>query len=213
MRSAAAKQERTPRGFWFDPRFGIGLALVLASIIGVVWLVSAADRTVQVWAAREALSPGDTVRGEDLVLRNVRLGEAGRLYLGSEQLTSSGLMVTRAVAAGELLPTSAVGARDGARVASVVVMVSGQLPQSVAAGSVVDLWSAREVETGVFGPPSVLVSSATVVRVVESEGFIVDGAGVGVEVLVPRSRIALMLEAIANADALSLVPASLPLGG
>ncbi len=211
-KSAAGQNERVPRSFWFDPRFGIGLALVVASVAGVVGLVSTADRTVDVWAARSPLSPGDTVHSDDLVLRSVRLGETGSLYLASERLTSDGLVITRAVAAGELLPESAVGASDGIHTASVVVTVQGQLPQSVAAGSVVDLWSARETENGVFGPPAVLVGSATVVRVLESDGFIVDGGAIGVEVLVPRSKIALVLEAIANSDALSLVPASLPVG-
>ena len=206
-------QERPPRSFWFDPRFGIGIALVVASVLGVVWLVTTADRTVAVWAARSALSPGDTVDSDDLVLRDVRLGEAGDLYLAGDRLPGGGLVVTRSVAAGELVPASAVGARDGVRVASVVVAVQGQLPQAVAAASVVDLWSAAETENGGYGPPAVLVASATVVRVLESEGLIVDGTAVGVELLVPRSKIAIVLEAIANADAISLVPVSLPVGG
>lgn len=211
-RNAAPHKEPTPKAFWFDARFGIGVALVLASVAGVVGLVSTADSTVEVWAARSPLSPGDTVHSEDLVLRSVRLGEAGDLYLAGDRFAEDGLVVTRAVAAGELLPASAVGASEGIRIASVVVMVQGQLPRSVDAGSVVDLWSARELDNGSFGPPAVLVGSATVVRVVESEGFIVDGAAVGVEVLVPKSKIALVLEAIANDDALSLVPVSLPVG-
>lgn len=206
------KTERAPRSFWFDPRFGIGLALVVASILGVLALVSSADRTVEVWTARSPLVPGDTVDAGDLVLSSVRLGESDALYLPRDRMTDDGLVVTRAVAAGELVPASAVGRREGVRVASIVVAARDQLPQSVAAGSVVDLWSARETEAGVFGPPSVLVGSATVVRVLESDGLIVDGSTVGVEVLVPRTRIALVLEALANDDAIALVPASLPIG-
>ena len=57
-----------------------------------------------------------------------------------------------------------MGSLDG--LSSVVVGVHGELPQSVAAGTVVDRRSAPETEQhGVFGPPAVLVASATVVRV------------------------------------------------
>lgn len=205
-----ARTERAPRAFWFDPRFGIGVALVVASVLGVVWLVSSADRTVQVWAARAPLSPGETVERADLELRSVRLGESGGLYLAAGRLTDEGLVVTRAVAAGELVPASAVGSRAGIRYASVVVMVQGKLPQAIAEGSVVDVWSARQTENRVYGPPAVLVSSATVVRVWEADGLVVDGTSIGVEVLVPRTKVAVALEAIANRDAVSLVPVSLP---
>ena len=211
--SPAASRERAPRSFWFDPRFGIGLALVAASVAGVVWLVSAADRTDEVWAARSALSPGDTVTGDDLVLRSVRLGAAVDLYLGTGVLGDSGLVVTRAVAAGELVPASAVGAPEGVQLAAVVVTVRADLPQSVGSGSVVDLWSARQTDERGFGPPAVLVGSATVVRVLEADGIIVGSAAVAVEMLVPRSKVAAVLGAIANADAMSLVPVSLPVGG
>lgn len=210
--SAAAPRERAPRSFWFDPRFGIGLALVVASVAGVVWLVSAADRTVEVWVARSALSPGDTVTGDDMVLRSVRLGDATDLYLGAGVLGDAGLVVTRAVAAGELVPASAVGAPEGVRVASVVVAVRGDLPRSVGAGSVVDLWSARQTDERDFGPPAVLVGSATVVRVLEPDGLMAGSAVVAVELLVPRAKIAAVLAAVAAADAMSLVAVSIPVG-
>ncbi len=213
MRRAASTAERPPRSFWFDPRFAIGIGLVVASIAGVVALVSSADRTVQVWAARDALSAGDTVVADDLVLRDVRLGAADDLYLVEDGLPAGGLVLARTVAAGELLPESALGSRDSTRLAAVVVPIRGQLAQSVVAGSVVDVWSAKENEEGVFGPPAVLVSSATVVRVLEDDGLIVDGTAAGVEVLVPRARIASVLEGIANDDSMSLVPVTMPVAG
>ena len=101
--------ERAPRSRWVDPRFGIGVALVLASVAGVVALVSSADRTVPVWSARDAISPGDTVTTDDLVLRKVALGESVRLYLGDSAVPDAGVIATRAVSAGELVPVSAVG--------------------------------------------------------------------------------------------------------
>lgn len=213
MRTTSTKDERAPRSFWFDPRFAIGVGLVTLSVLGVVGVVSVADTSVQVYAARSTLSPGDRIDAGDLVSRSVRLGATSSLYLSEHEVPRDGLVVTKAVAAGELVPASAVGNAAGLRVASIVVTVHGQLAQSIVAGAVVDLWSARETDNRAFGPPSVLVSSATVVRVIQSEGIIADRSGNSVEVLVPRTKTARVLEAIANADAISLVPVSIPVRG
>jgi hypothetical protein len=97
--------------------------------------------------------------------------------------------------------------------ASVVVGVNGELARSISEGSIVDLWNAKETDNNLFGPPSVLVDSATVVRVIAKDGVIVDRTVQSVELLVPRTKIAAVLEAIANADALSLVPTSIPAKG
>lgn len=198
--------------FWFDPRFAIGVVLVLGSVASVVGIVLSADRTVQVYAAAAALHPGDRVTASDLESRFVRLDGAESIYLSHETLPREGLIAVRTIAAGELVPVSALGQSAGQRVASVVVSVSTQLPRSIAPTSVVDLWSAGEVDHGVFAAPSVLVSSATVVRVLESSGFIAGAQTVGVELLVPRERIARVIEAVANGEAMSLVPVSVPVG-
>lgn len=210
MTPKTAPRERTPRSFWFDPRFAIGIVLVIASVAGVLVVVASADNTAMVYAARTALSVGDRITADDLVERSVRLGTITEKYLDADAIPSDGLIVTRTVAEGELVPASAVGSTAGERVASVVITVNAPLPKAVDAGSVVDVWAAREAESGTFGPPAVLVPSATVVRVIEADGIIAGGAAVDVELLVPRARTARILEAIANADALSLVPVSLP---
>jgi len=204
---------RRPRRFWFDPRFAIGLVLIVASVVGVWALVSSTDTTVQVFAARAPLSPGDRVDVADLVPTSIRFEGATDLYLVGDDIPEDGLIVTRPVAAGELLPASAVGNAAGERLASVVVEVGGQLSRTVEPGASVDLWAARETESRVFGPPTVIVSAATVVRLVESDGIVVDDSAGVVEVLVPRERVARVLEAIANGDALSLVPTSIPVRG
>lgn len=202
----------TKRRFWFDPRFAIGVVLVVVSVASVVGIVLSVDRTVQVYAATGALHPGDRVTEGELEPRYVRLDGVEEAYLTQATLPKAGLVVVRTVAAGELVPLAALGQAVGTRVASVVVSVSTQLPKSIGPTSVVDLWTAPEIDNGVFGPPSVLVPSATVVRVLESSGFIAGAQAVSVELLVPRDRIARVLEALANGDAMSLVPVNLPVG-
>ena len=197
--------------FWLDVRFVLGLLLVLGSVGGVVVIVSSAERTVAVYAAAGPLAAGDVITADQLTTVDVRLGGAGDLYLAGGQLPEDGAMITRSIAEGELLPVAAVGAPTSIRDASIVIRTASELPRGVAAGSVVDLWSAAEEESGRFAPPAVLVASATVVRTVESTGLIVDSDARAVEVLVPKTAVARVLQAIANSDAMSIVPVSQPL--
>ncbi|MEL4318969.1 hypothetical protein WJX64_08145 [Leifsonia sp. YIM 134122] len=196
------------RSFWIDPRFIVGVVLVLGSVIGVYAVVAAADRTTEVYVARDALVVGQTVEAGDLVATSVRLGDGADVYLYAGGLPADGLVMTRSVLAGEMVPASAVSTTAQAGLTSVVVTLSGRLPESVATGSVVDLWSARAAKTDGFDPPVVLVSDATVAVVREADGFLADGYGRAVELLVPRDDVALVLEAIADDDALSVVPGS-----
>jgi hypothetical protein len=201
------------RRFWFDPRFAIGILLVIASVGGVLAIVSSADASTRVYVARDAIAPGDRIEADDLVAVSVRIEQSGGLYLTPGDIPDDGLVVVRTVGEGELVPTSAVGSAAGLRLASVVVTISGQLPGSIAPGSLIDLWAASREEGGAFGPPSVIVTSATVVREVESEGLVASGDASSLELLVPRAKIARVLEAIANEDALSAVPVSIPAQG
>lgn len=208
---------RRHRSFWFDPRFAIGLALVVLSVIGVVGLVSSANASVDVLAARTALTPGQHVTAGDLVPTSVRAGSIQKLYLQQRDVPGVGIVVTRAIAAGELVPTSAVGSGAGAGLTSVVVSVNGVLATSIDSGARVDLWSAAQVDTatsgaGSFAAPTVLVSSAIVVRIIDQKALVTTGTGSSVELLVPKSSTASVLDAIANGGALSVVPVDLPLG-
>jgi hypothetical protein len=175
--------------------------------------VSSADATVQVLAARDDLVPGARIDANDLIATSVRLQSVDELYLLVDDVPDDGLIVTKAVAAGELVPASAVGARAGVGLASIVVTINGQLSASITPGSTADLWASRHQESNSFAPPSVIVSGATIVRVLEAEALVTSGDVTTLEILVPRLRIARVLEAIANDDAMSLVPTAIPVKG
>lgn len=204
------RKERSPRSWWFDPRLATGVVLVIASVVGVYAVIASSNRSVLVYAASSTLNAGDRVHRSDLVATSVQLGDAGARYLTQTDVPADGVLLTRSVSTGELVPASAVGLTSSIRVASVVISVKGQLSVSIAPGSVVDVWSAALAEDRHFGPPAVLVGSATVVRVLESSGIISDGQARAVELLVPRDRIARVLQASADGDAVSLVPVSVP---
>ena len=201
---------RQGRGVAVDPRLLIGLVLVIGSVAGVVAIVSTADETVQVYSANSSLTPGDRISLADLDTSNVRLAGVGSLYLLPGDVPDGGFVVTRAIDEGELIPVSAVGSVSGLRLTSLVLNVNGALAASIESGSTVDVWSSREVANGKFGLPGVIVAGATVVRLVQSETIMAGGESVAVEVLVPKARIARVLEAVSNSDAMSIVPATIP---
>lgn len=206
-----------------DPRLVLGVLLVLGSVAGVVGIVSAADRRITVYAAAAALVPGERIDAGDLVRRTVALDGADRLYLAAGDIPSDGLVVTQPIAKGELLPASAVGSTAGVRSTSLVLQLAARVSGAVVPGAVVDLWAATPTQaasaalaedaSSTASAPAVLVAGATVVRVLDENdgGFAVDGRGSSIEVLVPRTRVARLLEAIADEDALAAVPAGLPL--
>lgn len=201
---------RKPSGFAFDPRLLIGLLLVVASVTGVVFVVSAADRTSPVYLARGTLTIGETITVDDLSVSNIRMEGAGTLYLEPGDVPIGGLVVTRTVTQGELVPASAIGSVAGLRITSLVVDTSGTLAASIQPGSSVDLWAAREIENRKYSAPTVLVAGAIVLRLVTSDSIVGAGQVTAIEVLVPRAKVARVLESIANDDAISVVPLSIP---
>lgn len=196
-----------------DPRLLLGLVLVLASVAGVVAIVSFSDRAVPVYAASRSLTPGERVRAGDLVQRKVSLDGADRLYLRAGTLPAAGLVVTRPIARGELIPASSVGDAARAGMTSYVVQVPGRVSDAVAPGATVDVWASASSDQNRedADPPAVVASGATVVQVLADDGLVARDR-MAVEVLVPRSRIAQLLQAVSDGDALALVPTGLALG-
>jgi len=195
-----------------DVRLLIGLALVAVSVAGVIGLVRTVDARTTVYAAASTLSPGDRIERGDLVEREVSLDGADGLYLRAGELPAGGLVVVQPVRDGELLPRAAVGDVSGVHSTVLVVELAGPPSSAVRAGAVVDVWASPATADGRgFGAPVVLVPDAVVVRVVQDDGLVSSGAG-AVEVLVPRGRVARLLQAQAAGDALAVVPAGLAWG-
>jgi Flagellar basal body P-ring biosynthesis protein len=205
----ATRQRDSARTFRVDPRLPIGLALVLASVAGVYALVTSAQTSTEVYAARSTLAAGDVVHTEDLVTTHVRLGTAASRYLALDDLPEDGLVILRTVAEGELVPSSAVGGSREAELTSVVVTARGPLASSIGTGSAVDVWAADQTAHDTYGPPAVLVGNATVVRVDHDDALVGDRSTVSIEVRVPTAKTAAVLQAVGGGAAISVVPADL----
>jgi hypothetical protein len=199
--------ERKHRRFYVDPRFGVGMVLVVGSVVGVALIVAQADATTEVLVAGDTIVAGDAISASDLSIAHVRLGTAVDLYLRPGTIPPEGILAVRSITAGELVPMASLGALAGATSASVVVSVDGPLAQSIHVSSRVTLWASLPASEGArgFDAPAALVPDATVVQIIESTGLIAAGSGVQVELLLPRERLAAVLAAMANGAALAIV--------
>jgi hypothetical protein len=203
--TAASDPVRTPRrAFWGDARFVLGVLLVAASVAGVWLVVTAARQTVPVYAAAHTLVPGQVIEPGDLEVVDVALGALAGAYLPAED-SDGALVATRTVEAGELVPAASVGDARSARTTNVVVRSAVDVPASVGAGAVVEVWAAPIREDGGYDEPRVLVADATVVSVTRDDSMIGGGAA-ALELVIPRADVSATLAAMADESALSIVP-------
>ncbi|MDE0547286.1 SAF domain-containing protein [Microbacterium sp. C7(2022)] len=202
----APDASRAPhRSAWVDVRLVLGVILVVASIAGVWFVVAAARQTTPVLAAAHTIVPGEVVTRDDLRVVDVALGAASDTYM-IDSVFVEGVVATRTIEEGELVPHAAVATADAVRTASVVVRTSADVPASIDVGAVVELWSAPLVDRNVYDTPRILVADATVAALTRDDSAIGGGA-VSVELVVPRADVAVVLSAIADQSALSIVSA------
>lgn len=202
---ASAKSSRSGRRpFWADLRFALGIVLVIVSVAGVAFVVSAASRTDSVYAARSTLVPGQEITARDVAPVDVALGTLAAEYLSEGELRA-GMVATRVVAEGELIAVGALGKEEETTVTNVVLRSDVDVPRAVAPGDTVEIWMAEVLDTGAVDMPRVLVSEATVVSVSRDDSMIGGGAA-QVEVVIPRSDVAAVLQGLSNGSGLSVVP-------
>ncbi len=142
---ATSPATRTRAPGWRDWRLWVGVALVAASVVAGARLLDSADDTVGVWAAATDLAAGERVRAEDLELRRVRFGEEGNAdrYLAADEALPGETRLGRGVAAGELVPRSALGGGATGVLEVPLTVPGGGVPDGVAGGDEVDVWVAR----------------------------------------------------------------------
>lgn len=200
----AALRLRRPR--WRDPRLLVGVLLVAASVAAGSWLVTAGQQTFGVYAAREALTPGQSVSAADLEVVQVRGERLAEVYLLASDELPSGALALRVIAGGELVPLSALGDAASLDVRSVAVPVGAELSAVVVPGSQVDLWFLPGSRADAPGEPRELARSLIVQEVAASgSGALGVGAGT-VHVLVPADELGPVLAALGAEGTVRLVP-------
>lgn len=208
--SPAASRLGPPR--WRDRRLVLGVVLVLVAVLLGARLLSSRSATSAVLVAARPLPAGHPLVAGDLAVRQVRLGSTGAAYWPAADLAGlTGHPVTSAVAAGDLLPRSAVADRadpEPTRVVSLPVQPA-RLP-TLAVGDLVDVFATTKATATEPG------STVAVLRGVRYlGGGDAGGSGaVSIRVAVPVDRTAAVVRAseVASLDVVLQRPAGVDAG-
>ncbi|MGZ4610905.1 MAG: hypothetical protein ACXV2H_11670 [Actinomycetes bacterium] len=191
---------RLTRPRWLDPRLVTGLVLVLLSVVVGSKVLADADERVRVWSVTHDMGADTRLSTDDLVSRAVRLDEAAARYVSADQHLE-GLVLTRPVGRGELLPVAAVGRVGAADQRRVVVEVDRLGAGGLDKGRVVDVYAVRDATSGASAPPPELVlSGVTVAEDVRANGtgFGGNSTKAGVPLLVDGDDVAGLIDAMAH---------------
>ncbi|MFI2707917.1 hypothetical protein ACH5WX_10255 [Nocardioides sp. CER28] len=179
--SGAPAAQRLPRAGWRDPRLWVGAAIVAVSVVAGARLLAAADDTVAVWVASGDLAAGAPLTAGDLERHQVRFADGDDLdgYFRASDPPPVGVLL-RGVGSGELVPRAAVGAAGQNGTVQVPLSVDPeQVPPSVGAGSVVDVYLLGRAGTRDTDPPGDAEPALAAVGVVDApdveDSFVVSG--------------------------------------
>ena len=138
--SAPAQRNRRPR--WKDGRLVLGVLLVAVTALVGAKLLSTADDTTTIWAAKHDLQAGVTLTSDDLTTVRVRFtsSDDANKYVDADA-DLKGLVVARAIDEGEFVPKeAAVPKSDTDRTELPLSVDAGRLPSDTAVGDTVDIW-------------------------------------------------------------------------
>lgn len=176
--SGAPAAQRVQRAGWRDPRLWVGAAIVTVSVVAGARLLASADDTVPVWAAAGDLAAGVPLASADLEQHRVRFAEGDDLagYFSATEAPPEGVLL-RGVGADELLPRAAVGPAEQSGTVQVPLSVDPeQVPPSVAAGSIVDVYVLGGTDAARGGEAEPALAAVSVVDAPDiADSFVVSG--------------------------------------
>lgn len=201
--SPRAARLSAPR--WLDARLGLGVLLVLTSVVGGARLLSAADRTELVWAAARDLAPGVVLGEGDLVQQEVGLVGGEVEYLAATGATPVGNVVQRGLLAGELVPRRALQAPERVQLRQVTVGVrAGHAPPDLRRGQVVDVYVTPVRAPSAAATPTagsrLVLPDVTVVGVPEAPSFSAGADTRAIVLSVPRDEVLGLVQAVTTGD-------------
>ncbi|MFI5086235.1 MAG: hypothetical protein ACHP7K_09935 [Actinomycetales bacterium] len=195
-RNPAAARLKKPS--WKDPRLLVGVLLVLASVASVVALVGGAERTTEVYAARDTIAVGQRITADALSTVRVRLGDAEDSYLPAGTEIPPGTVALRLLPRGELLAKSGIGHADALGRKPAAVSVAEPLPKEVGVGSYVDVWVSMPDTHNGFAAPKKLLSGAEIAELTAASSSLGGSRSTQLQVLVQESELPALLSALAN---------------
>jgi hypothetical protein len=125
-----------------DPRLWVGVLLVAVSAMVGGRVLAAADDTVELWSASHDLPAGAQITTDDLVATSVHFtdADAATAYVLADS-AMTGSRLAQPLAAGQLIPASAVEAAAEPAHELPLGVAAADLPADLAAGDRVDVWA------------------------------------------------------------------------
>lgn len=198
----APSAPRLSRARWLDTRLLVGLLLVLLSVVVGAKVFADADQRVEVWSVTRDLGADTPLDGAGLRVTAVNLSGSTSRYLSADQ-DLAGLVLTRPVSRGELLPVAAVAPEGGTEKRRLVIEVDRFGVAGLQKGRVVDVYVVRETPSGEEpAPPELVLAGVTVAEDVKSGSgaFGGGGASAGVALLVDQPDVPGLIDAVAHGD-------------
>jgi hypothetical protein len=182
-----------------NPIWFFGVALLLAAGYLLVnrplpeYLVASAD-----------LASGSRVELAQVTPTRLALESLSGRYLQPEQF-HSGLVLTRPILAGELIPASALSEVSNPAFTQLVVKPSTLPASQVRVGNRVAVWAATPRDD--LTMPRLLVGAAEVTAIIAAEGLFSDALP-SVQLLIPRTSASVLVQALASRQEIYLLPVS-----
>ncbi|ELT45498.1 hypothetical protein G205_04526 [Arthrobacter nitrophenolicus] len=183
----------------------MGILLVLVSVAGVVFLVNGADRTTEVYAARDGIAVGEQLTPENVVRAKVRLGETEQHYIPVKSGLPEGMVAVQRIGKDQLVPRASLGEVDDLDRKPVAISVEGTLPSQAVAGARVDVWVAQPDAKNGFSEPKLLLPGAEIAEVAEGSSALGSTKTTVLMVLVEDGQMPALLGAQANDAKISVV--------
>lgn len=181
-------------------RFASGVVLVLLAI-SLVWLVLRSNQATEQYLITQSNLPTGTLLSQvGLGTVAVQLGQAQGAYLRS---VPADAVLTRPLAAGELIAADAVATSQALGQRSVVLVPATALSAEVKPGSKVEVWVSPKLEQG-HAPAFILVSDAEIVEIRKPDEMFASSNS-AVEISVRAESVALLLDAIAAEGDISVI--------
>jgi hypothetical protein len=194
------RANRLPMPGWLDARVALGLALVLIAVVAGARLFASADHYSRVYLVRRPLVPGERIASGDLSVGRIRFAGDGRPYLAVGTHSPVGALVTRYVAAGEVLPSAALSAGGVSAVVRdvTVPVVPGHLPADLGHGDQVDVYVTTKGALGATSSaaPHLVLARAVVDSDDAQAASLAGQQAVGVVLAVPAEAVSRTVAAV-----------------
>lgn len=183
----------------------VGMLLVLVSVAGVVFLVGSADRTTEVFAARDGIAVGESLTPESVVRVKVRLGDAEQHYITASEGLPGGAVAVQRIAKDQLVPRASLGEVDQLNRKPVAITVEQSLPSQAVPGARVDVWVAQPDAKNGFSEPKLILPGAEIAEVTTGSTTLGSSRTTVLMVLVEDRQMPALLGAQANDAKISVV--------